>query len=147
MNKIINIFKIPKNYLTLLAGTVWMFAGFMVSSIGIPALLKHISLLSLLFFSIFFLIFYWVIFRKSVYKHIDRIRDRLDDTTFLWNFFDIPSYIIMFIMIFGGTMLRKSELIPENIIGALYSGIGLALFSCGLRYIFAFFRKYVLMKK
>ena len=51
MNKIINIFKIPKNYLTLLAGTVWMFAGFMVSSIGI--IKAYFATIAIVFLNIF----------------------------------------------------------------------------------------------
>lgn len=139
-----NIAKIPKNYLIAIAGSVWMFAGVMVCSIGYPLLAKNFSVISALGGFAVFILFYWKIFRKSVYKHIKRIRTSIIDKGYFWQFFDLPSYIIMFIMIFGGALLRKSGLLPEHIMGPLYSGIGTALFSCGVRYIFAFFKKYVL---
>lgn len=139
-----DILKIPKNYLMLIAGCVWMFAGIMVSTIGLPPLVKHFSGVSVVSAFCVFLLFYLLIFRKIVGKHVYRVKTKISERGYIWQFFDIPSYIIMIFMIVGGIMLRKSNLLPENIIAPIYSGIGLALFSCGTRFIAAFLKKYVL---
>lgn len=67
-------FAVKKQYLLLIAGSVWMLAGFMVMKTGFTFLLKSTSLgLILLGASIIFLIFYLKIFSKLVRKHEIRI--------------------------------------------------------------------------
>ena len=56
MNK--NLYMIPKNYLPLIAGIVWVFAGSMVCKTGFP-------ILAFIGVSLFF---YLMIFRILVYK-------------------------------------------------------------------------------
>lgn len=60
---------------------------------------------------------------------------------YFWKFFDLKSYIIMAIMMTGGILLRKFSLIPIIVLGPLYTGIGFALFACGVRFIYVFFKK------
>ena len=68
MIKLKHKLSIPKNYLMLIAGIVWMFAGFMVMKIGIPIFMDIVSdnLIVLVLSVIVFLIFYLLLVgRKS----------------------------------------------------------------------------------
>ncbi|MGP1602364.1 hypothetical protein [Treponema sp.] len=142
MNK--NLYMIPKNYLPVIAGIVWVFAGSMVCKTGFPIFVTMLGPVSILAFIGVFLFFYLMIFRKLVYKHIRRIRDMSEERACFWLFFDLKSYIIMITMMSFGIVSRKLNIFPPAFIGPFYSGLGLALFSCGLRFIAAFFKKYVL---
>lgn len=137
---------IKKNYLTLIAGLVWILAGSMVISLGLPPFLKltptnnWIPFLAI----IVFLLFYLLIFSKLVKKHVTRIKNNPAEKMPFWYFFDLPSYIIMLVMMSGGFILRVEHLIPELVIAFFYSGLGFALFSCGTRFLSVFFRKAVI---
>lgn len=138
---------IPKNYLILIAGIVWMFAGFMVMKIGVPIFMNIVTenIIILILSCIVFLIFYLFIFSKLVVKHTNRIKDNPSKSMPFWQFFDLPSYIIMAVMMSGGIWLRSANVLPIWFIGFFYSGLGLALFSCGTRFVSVFFRKKVLV--
>lgn len=139
-----DILLIPKNFLVLMAGFVWMYAGRMVLGIGYPHFIKEFSPLVLLSGIGVFCIFFFIIFNKSYKKQINRIKNKYEERAYIWQFFDVPSYIIMFVMITFGVTLRNSGLLSSEAIAAMYSGIGSALFLSGLRYILAFFRKKVI---
>ena len=138
---------INKNYLILIAGVVWIVAGSMVLKIGLPLFLeltpknKWLPYLGI----IVFLVFYFFIFSKLVNKHVARIRMNPAEKMPFWHFFDLPSYIIMLVMMSGGIVLRVDHLIPEKFIAFFYSGLGFALFCCGARFVIAFFQKKVLL--
>ena len=51
----------------------------------------------------------------------------------------------MVIMMAGGMWLRLSQVVPNWMIAFFYSGLGIALFSCGVRFLGAFSRKAVLI--
>jgi hypothetical protein len=136
---------LPKNDLMLIAGIVWMFAGTMVIITGFPAFLTMISFFNIFFAMAILLIFYLLIFSRLVKKHTARIRRNQNIRMPFWEFFDAPSYIIMVIMMTGGISLRKFNLIPDYILGPLYTGLGVALFSCGTRFIAVFIRKRVIV--
>jgi small-conductance mechanosensitive channel len=137
---------INKNYLILIAGLVWILAGSMVMRIGLPLFLKLTPKNKLLPFLgiIVFLVFYFLIFSKLFKKHVARIRNNPTEKMPFWYFFDLTSYIIMLVMMSGGIILRVEHLIPEMFIAFFYSGLGFGLFSCGTRFLNAFFRKMVL---
>jgi len=138
---------IPKNALILIAGLVWCAAGTMVSKIGLP-LLWNLGSTRLILYPlavVVFLIFYFLIFSKLVIKHTERIRQRPEPRLPVWNFFDTSSYLVMVIMMAGGMWLRLSHIVPEWMIAFFYSGLGIALFSCGVRFLNVFSRKDVLM--
>jgi hypothetical protein len=140
---------IPKNKLMLIAGLVWCVAGAMVSGIGLPLLWK-LGATQLVLYPlavVIFLIFYFLIFSRLVVKHTDRIRERSEQRLPFWNFFDTSSYVVMAIMMAGGMWLRLAHVFPNWAIGFFYSGLGIALFSCGVRFLGVFSRKEVLMVK
>ena len=138
---------VEKNYLTLIAGLVWVLAGSMVMSLGIPLFLKLTPANNWIPFwaIITFLLFYLLIFARLVNKHVSRIRSNPAEKMPFWYFFDLPSYIIMLVMMSGGIILRVEHLIPQSVIAFFYSGLGLALFSCGTRFMYAFSHRKVLL--
>ena len=142
-----DIITIPKNGLILIAGLVWCVAGAMVCKIGLPLLwtLGGTQLILYPLAVVIFLIFYFLIFSGLVIKHTERIRVRPEQRLPFWNFFDRSSYIVMVIMMAGGMWLRLSQVVPNWMIAFFYSGLGIALFSCGVRFLGAFSRNAVLI--
>ncbi len=127
---------IPNKYLILIAGVVWMFAGIMVIKTGLPFFINQVrSVISDLLAASVFSIFYFFIFSKLVEKHTIRISKDNRKKMFVMEFFDKKSYLIMVIMILGGITIRKFGLLPAFFIGFFYVGIGLALFSCGMKFV------------
>src|SRR5215216_773504 len=140
---------IPKNILILIAGMVWCVAGAMVSGIGLP-LLWDLGFTRLILYplaGVVFLLFYFLIFSRLVVKHTERIRERPEQRLPFWNFFDTSSYIVMVIMMAGGMWLRLAHILPNWMIAFFYSGLGIALFSCGVRFLGIFSQKEVLLVK
>ena len=138
---------IPKNRLILIAGMVWCVAGAMVSGIGLP-LLWNLGFSQLILYPlavVIFLIFYFLIFSRLVVKHTKRIRESPEQRLPFWNFFDASSYVVMVIMMAGGMWLRLAHILLNWMIAFFYSGLGIALFSCGVRFLSVFSRKDVLM--
>ena len=138
--------QIPKNQLMLIAGLVWCAAGAMVSIIGLPLEFglapAHLVLVPLA--AVIFLVFYLFIFSPLVRKHTGRIRARPEDRLPFWQFFNASSWVVMAVMMGGGMTLRLSHLMPDWMIAFFYSGLGVALFLCGVRFLGAFARKDVL---
>lgn len=136
---------VPKNVLLLIAGVVWCVAGAMVCKIGLPLLWAYewTQPLLLLWAGIVFLLFYFLIFSRLVVKHTARIRGKDQPNLPFWQFFDTSSYVVMVIMMVGGMWLRLAHVVPEWMIAFFYSGLGLALFSCGVRFLDVYRRKAV----
>ncbi len=129
-----------KHQLFLIAGALWSIAGVMVTFHGVKAWMSvhpwWVDVLAVLIY----LIFYRFIFSKLVVKHEHRIMDDPAERLPWWKFFDRNSYIIMFIMMAGGIALRKSGLLPLAFFSFFYTGLGLALFTCGLRFLSLFIK-------
>lgn len=134
---------VSKNVLVLIAGLVWSFAGIMVCVVGLPLLwslgpgdpiLYPLALVN-------FLLFYFFIFSRLVVKHTQRIRTDPRSRLPFWNFFDRSSFIVMAIMMAGGMWLRLAHIFPNWMIAFFYSGLGVALFLCGVRFVNVFLAK------
>ena len=140
------VVRIPKNQLLLIAGLVWCAAGAMVCLIGLPLEFglapSHLILFPLA--EAIFLAFYFFVFSRLVRKHTGRIRAQVEDRLPFWRFFDAPSWVVMVVMMGGGMALRLSHLMPDWMIAFFYSGLGVALFLCGVRFLGAFARRDVL---
>ena len=138
--------RVPKNQLILIAGLVWCVAGAMVSGVGLPLELglapSNLTLIPLA--AIVFLAFYFLVFAPLVRKHTRRIRSRTEDRLPFWTFFNPSSWAVMAVMMAGGMALRLSRVVPDAVIAFFYSGLGLALFLCGVRFLGVFARKDVL---
>jgi hypothetical protein len=142
----VRVVLIPKNHLMLIAGLVWCAAGAMVCMIGLPLELglapSHLVLFPLAV--VIFLVFYLFVFSRLVRKHTDRIRARAEERLPFWHFFNASSWAVMAVMMGGGMAVRLSHLMPDWMIAFFYSGLGVALFLCGVRFLGVFARKDVL---
>ena len=129
------MYKVEKKYLLLLAGLLWMTAGAMITSIGLPFLSESAYLVPMIVGAVaVFMIFYFFIFSPLVYKHEKRIRAYDAQRLPFWYFFDLKSYLIMAMMMTVGYSLRTFHLVPTWFIGFFYTGLGIALFACGFRF-------------
>jgi hypothetical protein len=137
---------VPKNALMLIAGIVWCVAGAMVSLVGIPLLLslEPADPILLPLAMVIFAVFYLFVFSRLVRKHTHRIREAEGSHLPFWHFFNRSSWIVMFVMMGGGMALRLSHAVPDWFIAFFYSGLGIALFICGLRFMGVFRRRLVL---
>jgi hypothetical protein len=143
----VRVVHIPKNHLMLIAGLVWCAAGAMVCMIGLP-LEVGLAPSNLILFPLavaIFLAFYFFVFSRLVRKHTGRIRAREEDRLPFWHFFNASSWAVMAVMMAGGMALRVSHLMPDWMIAFFYSGLGVALFLCGVRFLGVFARKDVLV--
>ncbi len=138
--------RVPKNALMLIAGVVWCIAGTMVTVVGVPLLLRlePVDPILLPLAAVIFAVFYVFVFSRLVRKHTMRIRAREEERLPVWHFFNASSWIVMFIMMGGGMALRLSHLFPDWFIAFFYTGLGIALFLCGVRFVGVFARKDVL---
>jgi len=138
--------RVPKNTLMLIAGVVWCAAGAMVMLVGLPLEFRlapeHLLLIPLA--AVIFLVFYLFVFSKLVRKHTHRIRAREEERLPFWHFFNAASWIVMLVMMGGGMALRMSHVVPDWIVAFFYSGLGVALFICGIRFLDVYRRKAVL---
>jgi hypothetical protein len=137
---------LPKNHLILIAGLTWCVAGAMVCLVGLPLEARlapeHLILLPLA--AAIFLAFYVLVFSRLVRRHTHRIRARTEERLPAWQFFNGRSWAVMAVMTFGGAALRVSRLAPDWMVAFFYSGLGLALLVCGIRFLGVFARKDVL---
>lgn len=132
--------KVKKNYLLLLAGIVWLAAGFNILRIGIVSYKEYVTVFNLLFSIAIFAAFWFMVFGKLVKKHTARIVRYKEERQFFLKFFDRRSFIIMAVMMTCGISLRAFHLCPELCIAVFYSGLGTALVLAGL----AFTNNYIL---
>jgi hypothetical protein len=130
----------------LIAGIVWCLAGAMVCLVGLPLLFRleppDPALLPLAV--AIFLVFYVFVFSRLVRKHTHRVRARTEERLPFWHFFNASSWAVMAVMMGGGMTLRLGHVVPDWFIAFFYSGLGVALFLCGLRFVGAFAHKDVL---
>jgi MFS family permease len=144
----VSVLRRPKNQLMLIAGLVWCAAGAFVCMVGLPLEFRlapsHLILIPLAVG--IFLVFYVVVFSPLVRKHTSRIRARTEDRLPVWNFFNASSWVVMAVMMGGGMALRFSHLMPDWMIAFFYSGLGAALFLCGVLFLGVFVRKDVLAR-
>ena len=124
--------KIQKKYLLLIASFVWMMAGLNIIKIGIEFYSPYLKLINIIISFIIFMIFQYFIFSRLVKKHTKRINEYQIELQPFYHFFDIPSFIIMFVMMTLGIMLRSLEIIPRAFIAIFYSGLGASLLLAGV---------------
>ena len=143
-----SVLRRPKNQLMLIAGLVWCAAGAMVCIIGLPLEFglapEHLILVPLAL--LIFIAFFFFVFSRLVRKHTGRIRARPEERLPFWDFFDASSWVVMAVMMGGGMALRFSHLMPDWMIAFFYSGLGAALFLCGVLFLGVFARKDVLAR-
>lgn len=129
------MFRVNKRTRLIIAGIVWLIAGFNVGRLGILSYLVvdvkwYMYLLSVAIFIAFGLMFY-----KMSKKHTKRIVKYKERRPF-WHFFDLKSYIIMAVMMGGGIGLRSAGVLPEFFVAFFYTGLGFALALAGMIFMY-----------
>lgn len=137
MNTILEKIKpaVNKPFLLFLSGVMWIAVGIMLNTFAYKWLKEYGNNLSYLFASIGFigaLIIHHFGFLKVVDKNLGRISN-LNDKPCAFSFISWRSYIMVFVMVTMGIMLRHSS-IPKQYLSVLYIGIGLALILSSIRY-------------
>ena len=125
---------VKKRTLLLIAGIVWLIAGFNVARLGVLSYMVidrkwYLYALSVVIFMLFGTMFY-----KMSCKHTKRIMGYEDYRPF-WNFFDLKAYIIMAVMMGGGIGLRAAGIFPDLFIAFFYTGLGCALALAGILFV------------
>ena len=135
-----NILKVEKKTLLLVAGLIWGFAGFRVFTLGLGDIKTNGGnlILSALFSAIIFYLFFKFIFSKMFKKHTKRIINSDLNKHCIFSFFDVKSYIIMGFMIFFGITIRNLEIVNPIYLGSFYMGLGFALFIAGVLFLISF---------
>lgn len=128
------MFKVKKRTLLIIAGIVWLIAGFNVARLGVLSYLIidrrwYLYVLSVVVFILFGMMFY-----KMSNKHTKRILGYEEYRPF-WNFFDLKAYIIMAFMMGGGIGLRAAGIFPDVFVAFFYSGLGCALALAGVLFL------------
>lgn len=84
-----------------------------------------------------------MVFNRLVNKHTARIKAYQEEKRYFWNFFDLKSFIIMAIMMTGGILIRKYQLLDMNFIAFFYTGLGGALSLAGAKFMLNYIKFYV----
>ena len=133
--------KLTLKHLLLIAGFVWIAAGFNIALIGVSSMTSWKSAFILIATLIVFLLFHIKVFQKTALQNTDRIKGLNQNQFNWWNFLDRKGFIIMSVMMTGGIALRASGLLPQTFIAFFYSGLGIALMIGGLTYIMSYFKE------
>lgn len=124
--------KVKKQNLLLLAGIVWMIAGFNVLRIGLETYAEYRMIINYAITLMVFLAFWFMVFHKLTIKHTKRIHGFEEELQLFYKFFDLKSFLIMAFMISFGIIIRKFRLLPDRFIAVFYTGLGAALFMAGV---------------
>lgn len=140
VNRMKRWYCVPKRALLLIAGIVWLAAGFNVARLGVLAYMNiQLEWYLYLLTAAVFLAFGAMFFRMSQ-KHTKRIKGYEEERRPFWNFFDLKAYIIMAVMMGGGIGLRAAGVFPEVFVAFFYTGLGCALALAGVLFCVNFIR-------
>ena len=117
--------------LLLIAGIVWLVAGFNVARSGILSYSVIERTWYLYGLSVVVFLLFGRMFFKMSKKHTKRIMGYEEYRPF-WHFFDIKAYMIMACMMGGGIGFRAAGVFPDIFIAFFYSGLGCALALAGV---------------
>jgi len=126
---------VPKYYLLLFSGAMWMTVGILLNRLAIQWLIAYSQSSFLIFASSGFilgLLVHFFGFSKVAFKNIRRIADKPGKSC-AFSFLSWKSYILVAFMITLGITLRNSDL-PKSYLSIMYIGIGLGLFLSSFSY-------------
>ena len=129
---------VSKQNLLIIAGLAWTTAGGILTWRGLSYLLQHGHYLGwrLAGGVVFGGLFYLVLFSKISRKHIIRIRGLSIPNPCAFSFFNFRSYLMMSIMITGGVLLRKVDIIDREWLYNFYVTMGLPLLISASRFFY-----------
>jgi hypothetical protein len=132
---------IPQRYLLLMGALAWTCAGTILLYKGFTVLLSFqvFPVVEFILSIITGVLFYVFLFSKISLKHTERIFHLTIEYPCMFSFFNFRSYILMGTMITGGIMLRKSGIVPSDILLIIYFMMGIPLFLSSFRFYNGFF--------
>ena len=137
------MFKVKKIILVLITGILWTLVGLMLIKRAI-SWFPDFTLLQIILTVIAGLILAFVktrlIFIKATHDNIHRIMNMLGNKVLIFAFHSFKFYILIFLMIGFGTLLRNLEFIPKYTIFPIYMGVGIAMIYASIIYYKYFFR-------
>jgi hypothetical protein len=129
---------VPKRYLLLVAGMIWLFAGGFLAYRGEHMLpgMSHlwIGIISSLVTGIGL---FFLFFLKISFKHIRRITALEILRPCVFSFFDLKGYLMMALMIGMGVALRLTHLVDPEILGYFYMAMSIPLLLSAVRFFLA----------
>ena len=140
LKKLLNKAKpsVSKHTLLLIAGLAWTTAGGILAGRGLNYLIQNNQYLGWrlaggLFFG---LLFYVLLFAKISKKHIKRIKGLNIPYPCAFSFFNLRGYLMMAIMITGGIMLRRFDVINKAWLYNFYVTMGVPLLISASRFFY-----------
>jgi hypothetical protein len=130
-----------KKNLLIVAGAVWLIAGINVLRIGILTYQDYHSIVNYLLSVVVFLLFHFMVFSKLVKKHTARMLGYEREKQPVYRFLDLKAFMIMVVMIGGGILIRRFELLPLHFIAVFYTGLGTALTLAGILFLVQRFKQ------
>jgi hypothetical protein len=129
---------VSKHNLLFIAGLAWTTAGGILAGRGLSYLFVHGQYLGWrlaggLFFG---LIFYMLLFAKISRKHIKRIHGLNIPYPCAFSFFNLRGYLMMALMISGGIMLRRFDVINKEWLYNFYVTMGVPLLISASRFFY-----------
>ncbi|MBK7711203.1 MAG: hypothetical protein IPJ37_09830 [Bacteroidales bacterium] len=127
---------VDKRVLVLLAGLMWCGVGIMLMRYAIIWLSGLEKRGAIAFYASGFvaaMAIHHFGFLKIADKNLNRLLP-LNEKRCVFSFMTWKSYLIVLVMVSMGIALRHSSL-PKSYLSVLYTGIGLALFLSGIRYL------------
>jgi hypothetical protein len=131
---------ISQRYLLLMGALVWTCAGSILLYKGFTILIsfKVFPVIEVIMGIIAGILFYIFLFSKISLKHTQRIFHLTIEYPCMFSFFNFRSYILMGTMITGGILLRKSGIVPPDILLIIYFTMGIPLFLSSFRFYHGF---------
>ena len=129
---------VSKHNLLFIAGIAWTIAGGILSGRGIVYLMQHGNHLVLRLAGgiLFGAFFYVLLFAKISRKHIRRISSLSIPYPCAFSFFNVRGYLMMAVMISGGILLRRADLINQEWLYNFYIMMGLPLLVSAARFFY-----------
>jgi hypothetical protein len=129
---------VSKHNLLFIAGLAWTIAGGILAGRGVNYLVQHSHVpgLRLAGGLIFGGLFYILLFAKISRRHIKRIRGLNIPYPCAFSFFNLRGYFMMAMMIGGGIMLRKFDVINKEWLYNFYITMGVPLLVSASRFFY-----------
>jgi hypothetical protein len=129
---------VTKHNLLFIAGLAWTAAGGILAGRGISYILQHSQFPGWRVAGglVIGMIFYVLLFAKISRQHIKRIRGLNIPYPCAFSFFNLRGYAMMAVMISGGIMLRRFDVISKDWLYNFYVTMGVPLLISAARFFY-----------
>ncbi len=135
--------KVSKKQLFLFDAVIWLIAGFVLlfrAYNWIDLLSDYQLFIALIIAIILGFIKTYFIFIRLTKKNVERINNFIENKISIYEFHSLRDKMLIVIMIFGGILLRQSE-IPKYILMPIYVGIGFSMLYVSYLYLSYSYKK------